>query len=142
MGYAFGKDIAYREEIPQLGERSNLDFSLSLNVNDNLRISPSINYEKLKKLDSNEYFFDGYIARLDLRYQFNTSLNIRIISEYNEFSDQFFIQPLISWMPNSETIFYLGGNQNYIDTFIDYNSPYYKVNKSQIFIKFQYLIKS
>lgn len=142
MGYAFGKDIAYREEIPQLGERSNLDFSLSLNVNDNLRISPSINYEKLKKLDSNEYFFDGYIARLDLRYQFNTSLNVRIISEYNEFSDQFFVQPLISWKPNSETIFYLGGNQNYIDTFIDYNSPYYKVNKSQIFIKFQYLIKS
>ena len=87
-------------------------------------------------------FLDGYIARLDLRYQFNTSLNFRIISEYNEFSDKFFIQPLISWRPNPDTIFYFGGNQNYVDEFMDYNSPNYMVNKTQLFLKFQYLIKT
>ena len=142
MSYAWGKDIAYREEIPQLGVRSNLDFKIAANVNNNLRITPSINFEKLKKLDSNDYFFDGYIARLDLRYQFNTALNLRIISEYNEFTDKFFVQPLISWRPNPDTIFYFGGNQNYIDNFVDYNSPNYRVNKTQLFLKFQYLIKS
>ena len=98
--------------------------------------------KKLKKLDSEEYFFDGYIARFDVRYQFTSSLNLRVISEYNEFSDQFFVQPLISWRPNADTIFYIGGNQNYVDEFIDYNSPNYRVNKSQLFLKFQYLIKS
>jgi hypothetical protein len=87
-------------------------------------------------------YFDGYIARLDLRYQFNTALNLRIISEYNEFTDKFFVQPLISWRPNPDTIFYFGGNQNYIDNFVDYNSPNYRVNKTQLFLKFQYLIKS
>jgi|TARA_B100001939_G_scaffold106740_1_gene92270 hypothetical protein len=142
MSYAWGKDIAYREEIPQLGVRSNLDFKIAANVNNNFRITPSINFEKLKKLDSNDYFFDGYIARLDLRYQFNTALNLRIISEYNEFTDKFFVQPLISWRPNPDTIFYFGGNQNYIDNFVDYNSPNYRVNKTQLFLKFQYLIKS
>ena len=142
MSYAWGKDIAYREEIPQLGVRSNLDFKIAANVNNNFRITPSINFEKLKKLDSNDYFFDGYIARLDLRYQFNTALNLRIISEYNEFTDKFFVQPLISWRPNPDTIFYFGGNQNYIDNFVDYNSPNYIVNKTQLFLKFQYLIKS
>ena len=87
-------------------------------------------------------YFDGYIARLDLRYQFNTELNFRIISEYNEFTDKFFVQPLISWRPNPDTIFYFGGNQNYIDNFVDYNSPNYRVSKTQLFLKFQYLIKS
>ena len=142
MSYAWGKDIAYREAIPELGIRSNLDFQMAVNINNNLRVTPSINFEKLKKIDSNEYFFDGYIARLDLRYQFNTSLNFRIISEYNEFSDKFFVQPLISWRPNADTIFYFGGNQNYVNEFIDYNSPNYIVNKTQLFLKFQYLLKS
>ena len=69
-------------------------------------------------------------------------LDFRLISEYNEFSDQFFTQPLISWRPNPDTIFYFGGNQNFVDEFVDYNSPNYRVNKSQLFMKFQYLIKS
>ena len=104
-------------------------------LNNNFRVTPSINFEKLKKINSNEYFFDGYIARLDLRYQFNTELNFRIISEYNEFTDKFFVQPLISWRPNPDTIFYFGGNQNYIDNFVDYNSPNYRVSKTQLFLK-------
>ena len=103
---------------------------------------PSIDLSRLKKIDSQDYFFDGYIARFDVRYQFTSFIDLRVISEYNEFTDQFFIQPLLSWRPNADTIFYFGGNQNYIDNFVDYNSPHYRVNKSQFFFKFQYLIKS
>ena len=141
-GFGSGNEIAYREEIPQLGERFTFNTSIEITINDNLRIKPSINFSRLKKLDSEEYFFDGYIARFDVRYQFTNSLDFRVISEYNEFSDQFFAQPLISWRPNPDTIFYFGGNQNFIDEFADYNSPNYRVNKSQLFMKFQYLIKS
>ena len=141
-GLGTGNEIAYREEIPELGERFSFNTSIEFTVNDNLRIKPSINFSRLKKIDSDEYFFDGYIARLDIRYQFTNSLDFRIISEYNEFSDQFFTQPLISWRPNPDTIFYFGGNQNFVDEFVDYNSPNYRVNKSQLFMKFQYLIKS
>ena len=141
-GLGTGNEIAYREEIPQLGERFSLNTSVEITLNNSLRIKPSINFSRLKKIDSDEYFFDGYIARLDIRYQFTNSLDFRVISEYNEFSDQFFAQPLISWRPNSDTIFYFGGNQNFVDEFSDYNSPNYRVNKSQLFMKFQYLIKS
>ena len=141
-GLGTGNEIAYREDIPELGERLTFNTSIELTLNDNLRIKPSINFSRLKKLDSDEYFFDGYIARLDIRYQFTNSLDFRVISEYNEFSDQFFAQPLISWRPNPDTIFYFGGNQNFVDEFVDYNSPNYRVNKSQLFMKFQYLIKS
>ena len=141
-GLGTGNEIAYREDIPELGERLTFNTSIEVTLNDNLRIKPSINFSRLKKLDSDEYFFDGYIARFDIRYQFTNSLDFRVISEYNEFSDQFFAQPLISWRPNPDTIFYFGGNQNFVDEFVDYNSPNYRVNKSQLFMKFQYLIKS
>ena len=139
--YKWGKDIAYRLETPMLGMVNDIRFSSEISINDNFRIRPNINYSSIKKLDSDEYYFKGYITRLDIRYQFTNSLDLRLISEYNDFSEQFFFQPLISWRPNPDTIFYLGGNQNYIDQFTDYNSPHYRVNKTQLFLKFQYLFK-
>jgi len=139
--YKWGKDIAYRLETPMLGMVNDIRLSSEISINDNFRIRPNINYSSIKKLDSDEYYFKGYISRLDIRYQFTNSLDLRLISEYNDFSEQFFFQPLISWRPNPDTIFYLGGNQNYIDQFIDYNSPHYRVNKTQLFLKFQYLLK-
>ena len=139
--YKWGKDIAYRLETPMLGMVNDIRFSSEISINENFRIRPNINYSSIKKLDSDEYYFKGYISRLDIRYQFTNSLDLRLISEYNDFSEQFFFQPLISWRPNPDTIFYLGGNQNYIDQFTDYNSPHYRVNKTQLFLKFQYLFK-
>lgn len=139
--YKFGKDIAYRTEVPMLGYEKNLRLSMEISVNDNLRLRPSISYSDIKKLDDTGYYFKGYISRLDMRYQFSSILDFRIISEYNNFSNKIFVQPLISWKPNPDTIFYLGGNQNYVNDFIDYNSKYYKANKTQLFLKLQYLIK-
>ncbi len=141
FSYKFGKDIAYREIIPQLGYATNIDFDIEFAINNNLRVKPIISYQDIRKAESGGYYFKGYIGRLDIRYQFNNNLDIRLISEYNDFSEQVFLQPLISWRPNPDTIFYLGGNQNYINNFIDYNSPHYRVNKTQLFLKFQYLIK-
>ena len=140
-GFSFGKDIAFREEIPDLGQRLNYNLTLDFTLTDNFSIKPSINYSKLRKLQSDEYFFNGYISRLDIRYQFTSFLGVRFISEYNNFSEELFFQPLISWRPNADTIFYLGGNQNMVNEFLDYNSPHYMTNSTQLFLKFQYLIK-
>ena len=139
--YKFGKDIAYREVVPQLGYETNINFDIEFAINNNLRIKPIISYQDIRKTNSNGYYFKGYISRLDIRYQFNNNLDIRLISEYNDFSEQYFVQPLISWKPNPDTVFYIGGNQNLINDFMDYNSPHYRVNKSQFFLKLQYLIK-
>ena len=51
MSYAWGKDIAYREETPQLGIRSNLNLKVAINASNNFRITPSINFEKLQRID-------------------------------------------------------------------------------------------
>ena len=62
------------------------------------------------------------------------SIGIRIASEYNNFTESIFFQPLFEWTPNPFTIFYLGGNQN-----LEKELNYY-TDRSQFFIKFQYLI--
>ena len=140
--YKFGKDIAYREEVPALGYETNINFDIEFAINNKLIVKPLISYQDIRKNNSNGYYFKGYISRLDVRYQFTNNLDIRLITEYNDFSEQYFFQPLVSWKPNPDTIFYIGGNQNLINDFTDYNSPHYRVNKSQFFLKLQYLIRS
>ena len=140
LSYKFGKDIAYREVVPQLGYETNINFDIEFAVNNNLRIKPLISYQDIRKTSSEGYYFKGYITRLDIRYQFTNTLDVRLISEYNDFSEQYFFQPLVSWRPNPDTIFYVGGNQNLINDFTDYNSPHYRANRSQFFLKLQYLI--
>ena len=93
-------------------------------------------------LIDNKSIYDGYISRLSFRYQFNNDLSIRLVSEYNNFNDTFLFQPLLKWNPNPSTIFYIGGIQNSINNFDlepeDFDP--FRVNRSQFFLKFQYLI--
>ena len=137
----FGKEIAFNEDNPEIGKESSFFFSLNYKVGNNLNINPSLRFSKLKKINKSGVFYDGYIARLSSRYQFNNDLSLRIISEYDDFNDKFYIQPLLEWNPNPSTIFYIGGNQNSSNIFKvdseDFNP--FLINRSQFFIKFQYL---
>mgnify|MGYP000582184508 FL=1 len=65
-----------------------------------------------------------------------------MISEYNNFNDTFYVQPLLQWNPNPSTIFYIGGNQSSINDFSQDPEDFdpFRINTSQFFIKFQYLI--
>ena len=136
----FGKDLAYNEEKPDVGREFTLFIMPSFQLGDKFNLSPSIRYATLKKLDKQEKYFEGAISRFSARYQFNNFFSIRIISEYNSFADRFFIQPLVQWNPNPSTVFYVGGNQNSLEEFNDeFYSPF-RVDQTQFFLKFQYLI--
>jgi hypothetical protein len=136
----FGKDLAYNEEKPDVGREFTLFIMPSFQLGNKFNLSPSIRYATLKKLDKQEKYFEGAISRFSARYQFNNFFSIRIISEYNSFADRFFIQPLVQWNPNPSTVFYVGGNQNSLEEFNDeFYSPF-RVDQTQFFLKFQYLI--
>jgi len=140
--YVFGKEIAFNEDIPKVGKERSGFFRVSYRINDNINLTSSINYSKLENLETKNSFYDGYIGRISFRYQFNNDLSLRLVSEYNKFNDTFLIQPLFKWNPNPSTIFYIGGIQNSSNDFNldpeDFNP--FKINRSQFFIKFQYLI--
>ena len=82
----------------------------------------------------NEFYYKGFINRFNTKYQFSKSLGLRLATEYNDFSESIFLQPLFEWTPNPFTIFYIGGNQNLI------KEQEYYIDRSQFFVKFQYLI--
>jgi len=73
-------------------------------------------------------------------FQFSNEFNVRLVSQKNTFTDQFFIQPLVQWNPNPSTIFYLGGNQNTIEEIEGAHFQLLQFNQTQFFFKFQYLI--
>ena len=112
----------------------------AIQLSNKLRISPSIRYARLRYMNNDNYYYKGSISRFSIRYQFNNFFNVRIVSEYNTFSERFFIQPLIQWNPNPSTVFYIGGNQNSLNDFNDNMYSIFRVDQTQIFLKFQYLI--
>ena len=140
LNLTFGRDLAYNEENPEIGREFNFYFMPAIQLSNKLRISPSIRYARLRYMNNDNYFYNGSITRFSIRYQFNNFFNVRIISEYNTFSERFFIQPLIQWNPNPSTVFYIGGNQNSLNDFNDDMYSIFRVDQSQIFLKFQYLI--
>ena len=135
----WGRDLAYNEEIPDRGHAFNFFASLTYQLSDQFSINPSIRYGQLKRLDTDQFFFKGSISRLTLNYQRNNFLSFRLVGEYNQFADRFFVQPLIKWNPNPATIFYIGGNQNTYWESEDNFNPF-RFTESQFYLKFQYLI--
>ncbi len=135
-----GKDLSVNEDIPEVGKLSSSYLTLNFQVNDNLIINPSVRYSKLERLDGSGNYFEGSIARINLRYQFSNTFNIRLVSQKNSFTNQFFIQPLVQWNPNPSTILYLGGNQNTIEDIEGAHFQLLQFNQTQFFFKFQYLI--
>lgn len=107
----------------------------SFQLTDNLRISPSLRYSEMKRLDSKGKFFSSYIARLNLNYQFDQNLSFRLVGELNTDNGQYLVQPLLQWNPTPFTIFYIGGNNKYL-----HNDQYddYRLDDAQLYLKFQY----
>ena len=140
MNLDSGKDLSVNEDVPEVGDLSSSFMTLNFQVSDNFTINPSLRYSKLEKTNGQGNYFEGSIARLNLRYQFNNEFNIRLVSQKNTFTNQFFIQPLVQWNPNPSTIFYLGGNQNTIEEIEGAHFQLLQFNQTQFFFKFQYLI--
>ena len=131
---SFGKDVAFNDENPELGKEFNFRTNLSLQLNNNLSISNLFSLSRLRKINSDDFYYKGYINRFNTKYQFSKFIGIRLAAEYNNFNESIFLQPLFEWTPNPFTIFYIGGNQNLIK-----DQEYY-TDRSQFFVKFQYLI--
>lgn len=123
---------------------------------------PSLDYARMDHRDAyleshpgtEKELYSGYIFRNQLNYQFSRELYLRLIVEYNDFSDRLAIEPLITYQINPFTVFYAGANtgyQHYQDD-LDYWDPssdtdrsvdhsLWKLNSHQVFAKFQYLFR-
>ena len=91
-------------------------------------------------LDKKEEYYSGYLAGIRVNYQYNQALSLRFLGQYNDFSQTFQLQPLLSYQPSPFTIFYIGLTSNQVANGLSMNSlQESQTSSSQLFIKLQYL---
>lgn len=135
---SMGETLRYDSDNPAIGDNFFIGTFNNFQITPKLRFSHSLRYSQLKNKKDESLYFSGYIARVNLNYQFNPNLSFRLISEFNDFDKAFFFQTLLKWNPNPFTIFYVGGTNGYSRL---EETNRYGVENSQLYLKFQYLIE-
>lgn len=131
-----GEALRYDAENPAVGNNFFLGSFNNFQITPNFRISPSLRYNQLQNKTDQSLYYSGFIARATLNYQFNPNFSFRIIGEFNDFDNSFFLQPLFKWNPNPFTLFYIGGTNGYSQL---EQKNRYGIENSQFYLKFQYL---
>ena len=133
---SFDESIRYDEDKPAVGNALFFGTFNNFQLSPKLSLNPSIRYSELRSKEDRNLYFKGYIGRVNINFQFNKNLSFRLIGEYNDFDQVFFIQPLLKWNPNPFTIFYIGGTNGYSRVEPTTN---FGREDSQLYFKFQYL---
>lgn len=131
-------DAIYRDrESPEVGKSLFIGSFNNFQLSPKLRVSPSIRYSKLSKVDRDELFYEGYIFRGNMNFQFNRDISLRVVTEKNDFGKTWFLQTLLQYNPNPFTIFYIGGSTGY--SLVDNLNNSYQTDSNQLYLKFQYM---
>ena len=144
--YQFGTNIGRHVapvrflEVPEEGRLAVLEFWTRMQASDRLNVGLSYNSQKMTTMDRKTDYFSGYTATLRVSYQHNKSLGVKVLTQYNDFSKDFQIQPLLTYQPSPFTIFYIGStsNQN-VDGLAFDNIQNGMLTDRQYFMKIQYL---
>jgi hypothetical protein len=133
-----GRSIARNRETPVMGRSLDLEFWGTIKPISRLVLEPSLTYASLDEDASGEEVFSGFIVRTRVNLQFTRRLFVRLVTQYNDFSERFELDPLITYKINPFTAFYVGSTHDY-DSFSD---PYgVRLSERQFFFKFQYLVR-
>lgn len=136
--WSHGRFIARNLADPVLGRGNDFQMWATIKPMQRLIIQPEYAYSELHHPDGRE-IFNGYILRTRFNYQFTRELFLRLITQYNDFSRGFNIEPLLSYKLNAFTIFYIGSTHQYLD--LDPNRNDLTQTARQFFMKFQYLVR-
>tara|TARA_B100001093_G_scaffold47429_1_gene40299 strand:+ start:923 stop:3145 length:2223 start_codon:yes stop_codon:yes gene_type:complete len=100
-------------------------------ISDKSNFGVGISYQKA------EEYYDGILLRASINNSFNSKFTMRTKIQYSDFSNSWFIEPIITYQPNAFSALYFGVN-NSLETEDSIISNLTE-SKRQIFIKFQYL---
>jgi hypothetical protein len=134
-----GKSIVRVEDPSFVGWALNFAIWNTIKPVSNFVIENNYTYYELDRSYKGEKIFAGYILRTKTTYQISKSLSMRLVFQYDTFSKNFEIDPLISYKLNPFTIFYLGSTHNFSDLPELNGKTKYVEASRQIFLKLQYL---
>jgi hypothetical protein len=127
-------------DIPEKGSSNSFSLWTRLKVSDRMQVGGTYENYRMTTLDKIEEHYSGYLTGIRMNYQYNRALSFRLLGQYNDFSQTFQLQPLVSYQPSPFTIFYIGSTSNQIADNLSIGSiRESQINDRQLFLKFQYL---
>lgn len=129
-----GRSIARR--VLQKGQSLYVEFWSTIKPVPQFIIQPEVTYSNMRSIKDNHLIYDGYIFRTRANYQFSREMFLRLIVQYNKFSEQISFEPLLSYKFNPFSIFYIGISQMSQNETGLYD---WNLSSRQYFTKFQYL---
>lgn len=138
--FNYGRRIARNADPIQFGRGFDYGVDVTMRPLSNLSFTGELNHASMDAEDDGEELFSGYIGRLRTNYQINRRLFIRLVTQYNGFSDRLDIDPLVTYRVNPFTAFYVGSTHD----FNNFGAPFdgYRQSARQVFFKFQYLVRA
>jgi hypothetical protein len=135
---AHGGSIARFQSPAVLGSATDIEVFGTLQPSARMGVEPSIVYSRLTERDGGPEIFSGYILRTRATYQFTRQLFLRLVVQYNDFSQRVDLEPLLTYKVNPFTLVFLGSTHGYQDL----DDPRGLTAASrQFFAKFQYLVR-
>lgn len=134
-----GREISRNSDPPTLGDSYYLEVFGTVKPFSRMTVEPSFIYSSLDRTDNGEEIFAGWILRARTTLSFSRELFLRLVLQYDDFDEQFNIEPLVTYKLNPFTLFYLGSTQVYRDL----GEPHgdLRAAERQYFAKFQYLFR-
>ena len=155
--FSLGANIGYGDQLAYnwrtIGRQTRFGFWIDLKPHDRVKIENTYSHARSINQDTDEELFRGYIARSRLSVQFSRELTMRLVVQYNDFSETWDVDPLITYRLNPFTLFYIGTTYDYSrvyclnesgSAFAADSEAAYDCNKlmsRQFFMKLQYLFQ-
>ncbi|HUP02085.1 MAG TPA: DUF5916 domain-containing protein [Gemmatimonadota bacterium] len=134
-----GRQISRNSDPPVLGDAYYLELFGTVKPFSRMTVQPSLIYSRLDRVDNGEEVFAGWILRTRNTLSFSRQLFLRLVLQYDDFDEQFNVEPLVTFKLNPFTLFYIGSTQIYRDL----GPPRDELTaiERQYFAKFQYLFR-
>ena len=140
---SIGHRIARNLEVPEVGTAFDAGGNATIRPTQRLVLQPSMQYSRLRNRETGENYFSGYIVRVRTNYQFTRRLFVRVITQYNDFSQRLEVDPLITYKINAFSALYFGSTHD-LDTYARLSEPsaeFFRQSNRQLFFKLQYLFR-
>jgi hypothetical protein len=153
--FSLGDPVQLRAEVTyghRIARRYNtlgkiLDFQASLDIkpHDRVLVQQWLNHARAIAVEGGAKLYDGYIWRIRINYQASKHLTARLVTEYNDFYEEWRVDPLVTFRLNPFSVLYVGMTSNYqrLDTSSPGETSSYsnRLASRQFFMKIQYLFR-
>ncbi len=140
VGGHYGPSVA--RWLLQKGNETAVSVALNLKPLDRLGFEPTVNFYKMTDINTGDELIKQTIGRVRVRYQANRELSLRFVTQYNDLSENWDFDPLVTYRLSPFSLFYIGSTHDVTQLqYPDDGREVWQQTSRQFFAKLQYLFR-